>query len=349
MSILVLIRLLSSINIVNLWTVGHRPLRLYRSIDVVRSVAVTATHYENKYCHYRNDTPKGVSKILKPITFPNLNLEFNINPVAFNLFGKDIYWYGVIIMLGIILAVYIAYTRLKKMPDVEKYSSKLSWDAFTDFLLVALPVGVIGARLYYCAFKWDYYGSHLTDIFKIWEGGLAIYGGIIGGVLVGIIFCKMKKIPIPEMGDFCMPLLALCQSIGRWGNFINREAHGTITDTFLKMGIYNNETNAYEYVHPTFLYESICTLIIFIVLSIIYKKRKFVGQVFYLYPILYGISRYFIEGLRTDSLYIGNTSIRVSQALSLVLVLIFSIIYIFRRNNIRAKLIKILRDNRNVE
>ena len=237
--------------------------------------------------------------------------------------------------------------KTKKMPDIDRLASKISWDLVVDFVLVMLPIGIIGARLYYCIFKWDYYGSHLEDIVKIWNGGLAIYGGIIAGVIAGIVFCKAKKISPLELGDLCMPYVALCQSIGRWGNFINREAYGEVTDTFFKMGIYNSETKAYEYYHPTFLYESICTLLIFIILTFLYKKKKFSGQILYLYLILYGIARFIIEGLRTDSLYIANTSIRASQALSIALVLIFSIIYILRSNDVRAKLIKILRDNRN--
>lgn len=232
------------------------------------------------------------------------------------------------------LALILGYFKLKKMSDVDRLSRKITWDTIIDLCCWMIPIGVIGARLYYCIFNWDYYGKNLLDIFKIWNGGLAIYGGVIGGALTGYIFCKVKKIQFLDLADFCIPYVPMCQSIGRWGNFINGEAHGEVTDSFFKMGI--NSTG--EYYHPTFLYESVCTMLIFIILSIVDKKRKFVGQTFYLYFILYGIARFFIEGLRTDSLYIGNTTIRVSQALSLVLILVFTILYVYKRFNIRAKI-----------
>ena len=283
---------------------------------------------------------------MKPILFPNLGLEFNINPVAFTAFDKDIYWYGIIIMSGIILALFLMWRRTKNMSDVDKATSKITWNNITDMVLFMLPVGVICARLYFCIFKWDYYGSHLEDIFKIWNGGLAIYGGIIGGFVTGVIYCKVKKIQVFEMADFCIPYLALCQSIGRWGNFVNQEAFGAETDSFFKMGLFNNELGKYVYYHPAFLYESICTLLIFIILLIVSKRKKFSGQIMFLYFMLYGIARFFIEGLRMDSLYVGNTGIRVSQLLSIILFVVFLIAYIFKRANIRAKLIKILRDNK---
>ena len=268
---------------------------------------------------------------MNKITFPNLNLEFNINPVATTVFGKDVYWYGIIIMTGIVLALILAHRKIKKMSELEKNYTKISWETFTDLVLLVIPIGVICARLYYCIFNWDYYGVHPEDIIKIWNGGLAIYGGVIGGVIAGLIFCKVKNIRYTELGDFCMPYVALCQSIGRWGNFVNGEAHGSRTDSFLKMGLSNED----GYFHPTFLYESICNFVFFLLLSRLYKKRKFSGQVFYLYFILYGIARFFIEGLRTDSLYIGNSSIRVSQLLSAILAGVALIIYVIKR--IRAK------------
>ncbi len=115
--------------------------------------------------------------------------------------------------------------KLKKMSEIDRLSRKLSWDLITDLVLFMIPIGIICARLYYCAFNWDYYGTHLWDILKIWNGGLAIYGGIIGGILTGIVFCKVKKVQFLDLADFCIPYVALCQSIGRWGNFINQEAH----------------------------------------------------------------------------------------------------------------------------
>lgn len=256
---------------------------------------------------------------MKPIIFPNLNLSFDINPVAFSIGNKDIYWYGIIITLGIVLALFLAWKNRDKQ--------KIKWDDVTDFVLFAIPIGIICARLYYVVFKWEYYSQNLAEIFQVWNGGLAIYGGVIGGILTAIIFCKVKKINFLELCDYCAPYLALCQSIGRWGNFVNREAYGQITNSFLKMGIFDSSTNEYIFVQPTFLYESICTFIIFLILMKINKNKKFSGQSFYLYMILYGIARAFIEGLRSDSLYIGD--IRVSQLLSLLFSTIFAIIYIF--------------------
>lgn len=256
---------------------------------------------------------------MKPIIFPNLNLSFDINPVAFSIGNKDIYWYGIIITLGIVLALFLAWKNRDKQ--------KIKWDDVTDFVLFAVPIGIICARLYYVIFKWEYYSKNLAEIFKIWNGGLAIYGGVIGGILTAIVFCKIKKINFLELCDYCAPYLALCQSIGRWGNFVNREAYGQITNSFFKMGIFDSATNEYIFVQPTFLYESICTFIIFLILMKINKNKKFSGQSFYLYMISYGIARAFIEGLRSDSLYIGD--IRVSQLLSLLFSTIFAIIYFF--------------------
>ena len=257
---------------------------------------------------------------MEPIIFPNLGLSFDINPVAFSIGNKNIYWYGIIITFGIILALFLAWKN--------RNTQKIKWDDITDFVLCAIPVGIFFARLYYVIFKWDYYSQNLSEIFQIWNGGLAIYGGVIGGILTALVFCKVKKVNFLELCDYCAPFLALCQSVGRWGNFINREAYGQITDSVLKMGIYDTSINNYIFVQPTFLYESICTFIIFLILMKINKNKKFTGQSFYLYMILYGISRAFIEGMRSDSLYLGD--IRVSQLLSLLFSTIFAFFYFLR-------------------
>lgn len=266
---------------------------------------------------------------MKPITFPNLGLEFSINPVAFSIAGKDIYWYGIIITFGIALALFLAWRNRKKQ--------KIEWDTLIDFILIAIPVGIVCARLYYVFFKWDYYSQNLEEIIQIWNGGLAIYGAVIGGIITAVIFCKVKKINFLELCDYCAPYLALCQSIGRWGNFVNQEAYGQITNSFLKMGIYDTSIQEYIYVQPTFFYESVCTFIIFIILMKLNKNKKFSGQLFFIYMILYGIARAVIEGFRSDSLYIGYTSIRISQLLSLLFSTMFAIIYLFTAKKDKKK------------
>ena len=263
---------------------------------------------------------------MKPILFPGLGLTFDISNVAFHLLGKDIYWYGIIITCGLLLAMILA------KRDKQKYG--IQWDDITSFLIYALIVGFICARIYYVIFKWDYYSMHLDEIIKIWNGGIAIYGGVIGALITGFIFCKRKKISFFNLCDFCAPYLALAQSIGRWGNFFNREAYGGPTNSLLRMGIYHTTLNEYQYVHPTFLYESVANFFIFVILLLVKKKQKFDGQIFELYMILYGIARFFIEGLRADSLYLGP--FRISQMLALLFVLLFSTLFFiqtFKRKN----------------
>ena len=169
-----------------------------------------------------------------PISFPNLNLTFNINPVAISIFGINIYWYGIIIVSGVLLGLYLA----KKDDGLHgiKYSDVI------DFVTIAIFVGILFARGYYVLFKLDYYISHPSEIIKIWNGGLAIYGGIIGGVLTCIFFCRKRKIKFLNMADYLVPFLVLGQSIGRWGNFVNQEAYGSLTESFLKMRIYDKIT-----------------------------------------------------------------------------------------------------------
>ena len=253
---------------------------------------------------------------MKPIIFPNLGLEFNINPVAFSLFGKDIYWYGIIIVTGILIALFF----MKR--DDQKHG--LKWDTVLDFLIIAIPIGIICARIYYVVFEWDYYKNNLGEIYKIWNGGIAIYGGIIGAIITAIFFCRYKKISFLSLCDYCAPYLPLVQAIGRWGNFVNREAFGGITNSFFKMGIWEENIGRYIFVHPTFLYESIINGLIFIFLYIKRKNSNIRGELFYWYMILYGIGRAFIEGLRTDSLYLFN--FRISQVLAVLFAIFFGII-----------------------
>ena len=256
------------------------------------------------------------------ISFPNLGIELNPSRIAFTLFGKDVYWYGVIIAAGFVLAVLYAMKRAKTVG--------LTDDNILDMLFAAVPAAIICARLYYCIFYWDIYKDNPITVLYIWEGGLAIYGGVIGAVIAVTIFCKIKKLPLGPMLDVGGLGLLIGQTIGRWGNFMNREAHGSVTDCFLKMGIANSAGEV-TYYHPTFLYESMWNLVGFVALHFYLKRRKFDGEVFAWYVAWYGIGRAWIEGLRTDSLYLFHTGIRVSQLLAAAscLAAIAFIIYIY--------------------
>ena len=241
------------------------------------------------------------------ITFPNLGISVNPSRVAFNVLGKDIYWYGIIIAAGFLLAVIYA---MRRAP-----SFGLNEDNILDMLFVAVPLAIVCARLYYCIFYWDLYRDNPIAILYVWEGGLAIYGGVIGAVIGVAIFCRVKKLPIGPLLDVGSLGLLIGQMIGRWGNFMNREAHGAVTDSFFKMGIADAAGNVIYY-QPTFLYESVWNLVGFVALHFYSKRRKFDGEVFLLYLAWYGLGRAWIEGLRTDSLYLFNTGIRVSQLLA---------------------------------
>ena len=245
------------------------------------------------------------------ISFPMLG-DWSIDPpYSFNLFGLEIYFYGVIIALGFILAALYCAKRAKEFG--------LSSDELYELVIWLIPTCIIGARLYYVLFKLDYFIANPDKIFALRDGGLAIYGGIIAGIIVGIIWCRAKKIRVFAVADLTAFGLLIGQSVGRWGNFINREAFGAQTEIFCRMGL---TVPGFEtlYVHPTFLYESLWNILGLIVLHIWSKKgkRKYDGQVFWLYILWYGLGRAWIEGLRSDSLYIGSTDIRVSQLLAIV-------------------------------
>lgn len=257
---------------------------------------------------------------MHPIIF--FGQEILINPVAFQIGKVKIYWYGIIVMCAVLLCLVL----IKKRKD--KWNIK--YDDILDFAVGALFLGFICARIYYVLFNLDYYLEIPLEIFFVWHGGIAIYGGIIGTILYGIYFCKKRKIIFLDLADLLIPYLSLAQSIGRWGNFINQEAYGYETNKPWKMGIYSEVLDEYIYVHPTFLYESLCTLIIFFILLKLSKDRKFSGQIFCMYMILYGTARAVIEGLRTDSLMFAN--FRVSQVLSILFVVSFVIIYFFKRS-----------------
>lgn len=249
------------------------------------------------------------------ITFPMLG-NLTIDPPSyFTVFGLNIYFYGVIIGLGFILGILYC-THKSRRFGIEP-------DDVYDIVIWLIPLSIVGARLYYVLFRLDYYIQHPGEIAAIHNGGLAIYGGVIAGFLVAWLICRRKKIPFGAMLDLLCYGLLIGQILGRWGNFMNREAFGAETAAFCRMGLIAPDGSTI-YVHPTFLYESLWNLCVLIFLTVFEKKgmRKYDGQCIALYFLLYGTGRTWIEGLRTDSLYIGSSNIRVSQVLSIALVII---------------------------
>lgn len=243
------------------------------------------------------------------ISFPALGIEWD--PIrSFDIGPLSIHLYGILIATGLLLAVLYACRRSRQFGLTE--------DTLTDGVLWVTPFAFLCARLYYCIFYWDQggYADNLLSVFYVWQGGLAIYGGVIGAIVGIIVFCKVKKLSIGAVLDIVALGFLIGQSMGRWGNFFNREAFGAETDSFLRMGLYNVVTGVTEYHHPTFLYESLWNLAGFIGLHFLSKKRQYDGQVALGYAAWYGLGRAIIEGLRTDSLYWGP--FRVSQVLAIL-------------------------------
>ncbi len=270
------------------------------------------------------------------VKFAGIPFEFEVSKIL-NLGFAEVRWYGAIIAFGFLLAVLLG-GRIAHM-------WKVNLDKMIDILLFGTVGGIVGARAYYVAFEWDYYSQHLSEVYKIWEGGLAIYGGIIGGILAAFVVCKVEKINFYNLLDMGGISLLVGQGIGRWGNYANQEAFGSFT--YKNFGMMSDTVAAYIqkpevavqyglenvenipqyiaennlYVHPTFFYESVWCLLGVLVLYIVMKKyRKFSGEMFLIYGLWYGLERAVVEGLRSDSLYIGNTGLRVSQVLSIVIV-----------------------------
>ncbi|MBQ4572976.1 MAG: prolipoprotein diacylglyceryl transferase [Clostridia bacterium] len=277
------------------------------------------------------------------VLFPKLGLSLDVYENFLEIpFGGDtltIKFYGVIIAFGFILAALFGGRKA--------YVWKMSLDHMVDVLIYGIIGAVIGARLYYVAFQWDYYKNNLLSIFKIWEGGLAIYGGIIGGIIAAYFVCKKTGLPFLKLLDLIGMALPIGQGIGRWGNFTNQEAFGINTTSIFGMTsdkivdyINSHQQEFAEYgiqmnpdlpVHPTFLYESVWCLLGFVVLYIVCQKfHKFDGQLILGYGIIYGLERTVVEGLRIDSLYIANTNLRVSQLVSLALVIVCTVITIYK-------------------
>ncbi len=256
------------------------------------------------------------------IAFPGLGIgEFSINPVAFTIFGREIYWYGIIISFAFLICIGLA------LRDAKKFGIKQ--DDIIDFALFVIPAAVIGARLYYVAFKWEEYAQNPLEIFAIWNGGLGIYGAILAAIITAYIFAKRRKLSILKFFDFAVPYLALGQAVGRWGNFVNTEAYGTQTNLPWRMEITAPDEISTISVHPTFLYESLWNLGVFILLIWYRKRNKLPGEVFFLYMVLYGCGRFWIEGLRIDSLMLGG--FRVSQLLAGVFAVSLALVILIRR------------------
>lgn len=238
------------------------------------------------------------------------------DPVAFTLFGMDIMWYGILIGTGFVLAIILCYKRAPK--------HGIQSDHILDFAIFLIPASIIGARAYYVIFSWENYVGDFWKILNIRNGGLAIHGGIIAGLIVGLLVCKYHKINFLEMADLVLPTVALAQAIGRWGNFFNSEAHGGPTD--LPWAVWADG----QYVHPTFLYESLWCFALFWFLLWLDKRRAFPGQIACLYGMLYSLERGLVEQLRTDSLMIG--SFKQAQVLSFFVFVLCLALYIILRN-----------------
>lgn len=273
------------------------------------------------------------------VSFPKLGLDFTFcETIKIPVLNINVYWYAIIIAIGLFTAIGIAFYEFKKH---EKSSNDL-----IDFILFAVPLGILGARLYYVIFEWSYYSQHPDKIIAIWEGGLAIYGGVIVGAVVAVIWSKIKKIPFLWFADIATCGLFIAQSIGRWGNFVNAEAFGSLTELPWGMvveGPYVKPYSPYGPCHPTFLYESLWNLTGFIISYFIIRKLvKNDGYSFAFYLIWYGTGRFFIEGLRMDSLYLIDGVVRVSQVVAILSVImgISVIIYINmtkKRRNLQEK------------
>lgn len=289
------------------------------------------------------------------LAFPHLNIFIKNMISGFEIFNFHIAFYGIIVATGMIVGFYVVVNLAKK--------TNQNADLYYDLFIFIIIFAIIGARIYYVLFNLDYYTKNISEIINIRAGGLAVYGGVISCFIVCIIFSKIKKINCFQVIDNCIIGLTIGQVIGRWGNFFNMEAFGTWTDNLFAMQMrydlldksnvdslmmehmLNIDGANYVQAHPTFLYESFFNLLLFVILLLLFfKYYKFYGQMMSVYFIGYGFIRFFVEGLRTDSLYIKNTSIRISQLLSLCLI-VFGIVIILYNIIHKAKFIKSVNDN----
>ncbi|TDQ36963.1 prolipoprotein diacylglyceryl transferase [Aureibacillus halotolerans] len=256
-----------------------------------------------------------------------------LNPIAVQLGPLSIHWYGIIIALGAILGLWIA-TR-------ESVRHGLDKNVFSDLLLYAIPIAILSARAYYVIFEWGYYSQHPEQIIAIWQGGIAIHGALIGSVITAVVFCRKRGISFWKLADIAAPSIILGQAIGRWGNFMNQEAHGgEVTRSFLE-GLYlpdwiiNQMYIDGMYYHPTFLYESVWNIAGFALLLLLRKVNLKRGELFLSYIIWYSFGRFFIEAMRTDSLFIV-ANLRTAQVISIVLIILAIVLWVYRRMTNRA-------------
>ena len=273
------------------------------------------------------------------INFPNLHIYLKNVGKSVDIFGFSIAYYGIIIAIGMLLSILLIMYRGKK--------AGIDEDAGLDVCIYSLVFGIIGARLYYVAFQWDLYKDNLLQIFNLREGGLAIYGGVLAGMVACIVVCKCKKLSFFQVADIVMPGVLVGQIMGRWGNFFNREVFGGYTNNIFAMELPLNAVRSmdditqemishgrmvgdvmYVQVHPTFLYESLWNLVLLIFLLWYTKRKKFDGELFFDYLFFYGLGRFWIEGVRTDQLKLWGTGIPVSQVVAVVMMIVSVIAYV---------------------
>ena len=264
------------------------------------------------------------------IAFPNLGLYLRNLPKSFSVFGFEVALYGMLIALGVLSGIFMADYVAKK----EKLNTEVIW----DFAIYAVIFSIIGARIYYVVFQWDMYKNNLLEVFNLRNGGLAIYGAVIAAFITLFVYCRIKKQSFLQIVDICVPGLALGQAIGRWGNFTNREVFGGYTNNLIAMrlpieAVRNRDISAdvaahivegtnYIQVHPTFLYECLWNLALIAIMLLYRSHKKFEGEIWFIYLGGYGLGRFWIEGIRTDQLYITGTRIPVSQAIAAVCVIV---------------------------
>ena len=252
-------------------------------------------------------------------------MQFLIDPVAFSIGPVSVRWYGLIMAAAFSIGIYLAYKRAK--------SVGIDPEHIINMVLFIIPSAIIGARIYYVVFEWHRYADNPWSVFYVWHGGLAIHGGLIGGVLAAYIYIRVKKLKASQIADICAPSVVLGEAIGRWGNFINQEAHGgPVSEEFISkfpQFIADQMYISGQYYHPTFLYQSVWNLCVFVFLCIYWRKKKFDGEIALWYLSLYSLGRFFIEDMRMDSLMLGG--FQVAQVVSVVLIIVSLSIIIYRR------------------